>query len=151
MDVKWLREKCLFLPDYCPAIFGLGLGLVLRLGRSTVGHPSYSWASCSELRMKMVLRVTGAYNWRRSWRVAAWLSGRVLHTLGPVSMAARGQMQGGACAPRRIAYITLEWRLPYSTNMTYWSMGLAVRRKPFWNHFSSFQPRRVRVSSSSSS
>jgi len=51
MAVKWLREKCLFLPvwpPWCalrrrlilarPAIFGLGLGLVLRLGQ--YGRPS---------------------------------------------------------------------------------------------------------------
>jgi len=56
MAVKWLREKCLFLPDYrpfgrrgvrqdavsahsrAPAIFGLGLGLVLPLGQ--YGRPS---------------------------------------------------------------------------------------------------------------
>jgi len=62
MAVKWLREKSLFLPDYCPfggfgrrgvrrdavslSRFGLGFGLVLRLVHSTVGHPSYCWASC---------------------------------------------------------------------------------------------------------
>ena len=36
---------CHFFPARL-AIFGLGLGLVLRLGHSTVGHPSYGWASC---------------------------------------------------------------------------------------------------------
>ena len=51
MAVKWLREKCLFFPVWPPwraprrhltlahpAIFGLGLGLVLRLGQ--YGRPS---------------------------------------------------------------------------------------------------------------
>jgi len=51
MAVKWLIEKCLFLPVWPPwraprrrltlthpAIFGLGLGLVLRLGQ--YGRPS---------------------------------------------------------------------------------------------------------------
>jgi len=55
MAVKWLREKCLFLPVWppwhaprCrltlahPAIFGLGLGLVLRLGQ--YGRPSLATA-----------------------------------------------------------------------------------------------------------
>ena len=55
MAVKWLREKCLFLPVWPPwraprrrltlahsAIFGLGLGLVLRLGQ--YGRPSLATA-----------------------------------------------------------------------------------------------------------
>jgi len=55
MAVEWLREKCLFLPVWPPwraprrrltlarpAIFGLGLGLVLRLGQ--YGRPSLATA-----------------------------------------------------------------------------------------------------------
>jgi len=55
MAVKWLIEKCLFLPVWPPwraprrhltlthpAILGLGLGLVLRLGQ--YGRPSLATA-----------------------------------------------------------------------------------------------------------
>ena len=66
MAVKWLREKCLFLPVWPPwhaprhrltlahpAIFGLGLGLVLRLGQ--YGRPSLAKAGLLVLQENFTL------------------------------------------------------------------------------------------------